>query len=346
LCGALLRLKSSRIAYLVSFIVRHAILHYLSTRLCRAKLGERRAKIIHPHGFTVRYRACSLLSAILPLALCSLLIVNCKSTPEVTESSLRDNSFAPLDTGALAYVFVNVKQARSVLNILPVELLKDKQTRNMIDKTSFCVAAIFPKENTRLFQAVSWGNYPSFRAGLGFTFSRKWKKVKSAGETYWHSSANNLSLVLNSEQAFVASSPSYPVASAPGVKTPESFSEFSRQSPVSCWVEDSAPLLSGILREAGLPLQVPVRQLFVNLYPAQGDQCEALIRMQFENATFARGMAALLNLAGNFSSDSVLAKLLFSNTPVQNGNSIDIKTAVMNERDLSLLFNMFFIYLN
>jgi hypothetical protein len=257
-----------------------------------------------------------------------------------------ENSFALLDKGALMYVFVDVKQAYPVLNLLPVELLNNKQTRKMIDKTSFCAAALFPQENRLLFQAAAWGNFPSFRATMAFRFNRHWKKQKSAEGPYWHSSTNNLSLVLNSRQALVASSSAYPAAAAPGVKTPEGFNEFARQSPVSCWIENPAPLLSGILRETGIPLQIPVRQLFVNLYPAAENQCEALIRMRFENAAYARGMMALLNLAGNFSSDSIFTKLLFSNSPVQNGNNIDIKTAVMDERDISLLFELIFIYLN
>jgi hypothetical protein len=274
---------------------------------------------------------------------CSLLIVNCKSTPDTVVQNL---NFVSLDPGAIAYAFINVKQARPILDLLPVKILNDKQTKKMIDKTSFCAAALFPKESTRLFQAAAWGNYPSLRAGIAFTLSKYWKKIKSAGGKYWHSSAYNLSLVLNSKQAFVASSPSYPVPAASGVKTPEGFSEFGMQSPVSCWIENPAPLLSGLLNETGIQLQIPARQLFINLYPAPSNQFEAIIRMQFENAAYARGMMGLLNLAGNFSSDSTLEKLLFSNTPVQNGNNIDIKTAVMDERDISLLFEMIFIYLN
>jgi hypothetical protein len=280
------------------------------------------------------------------IAHCSLFIINCKSAP-AAETSLIENDFAPLDTGALAYLFIDVKQARSIINLLPVEILNDKQTRQMIDKTSFCTVAVFPKESVRRFQAIAWGNYPSFRADMAFTFNKHWKKIKSSGETYWHSPANKLSLMVKSGQAFVVSSPSpvNPMTTAHGLKTPEGFSDFNSQSPASCWIENPAPFLSGILRETGLPLQISVNQLFINLYPAAQKQCEAIIRMQFENASFARGMMALLNLAGNFSSDSILTKLLLSNPPVQNGNYLDVKTAVMDEKDISLLFEMIFIYL-
>lgn len=282
-------------------------------------------------------------TGLLFFALCSLLFANCKTTPDIIQQNY---TFVPLDPGALAYAYINVKQARPIFDLLPVKMLNDKQTRRMIDKTSFCTAALFPKESTRLFQAAAWGNYPSLRAGISFSFSKYWKKLKSAGEKYWHSSAHDLSLVLNSKQAFIASSPSYPVAAAPGVKAPEGFSEFDMRAPVSCWVENPVPLLTGILNESGLPLQIPARQLFINLYPAPSNQCEAIIRMQFENAAYARGIISLLNLAGNFSSDSLPAKILFSNPPVQNGNNVDIKTAAMDEKDISLLFQMIFIYLN
>jgi hypothetical protein len=276
-----------------------------------------------------------------------LLIVNCKSAPGVTESFLTDEGFAPLDTGALAYVFVEIKHAGSILNLLPVEVLKDKQTKKMIDKTSFCTIALFPEESARHFQIVAWGDYPTFRAEMALRFNKHWYKIKTSGESYWHSPINNLSLMLNSEQAFIVSSPFpvNPATTATVVKTPEGFNEFNRQSPVSCWIENPAPFLSGLLRETGFPLQISVNQLFINLYPFSLNQCEAIIRMQFENASFARGMQALLSLAGNFSSDSILAKLLLSNPPVLNGNNVDIKTAVMDEKDISLLFEMIFIYL-
>jgi hypothetical protein len=277
----------------------------------------------------------------------SFLIANCKSAPGVTESSLIESGFAPLDTGALAYLFIDVKQARPVLDLLPVEILNDKQTRQMVDKTSFCTVALFPEKSARRFQIVAWGNYPTFRAEMAFKFNKHWQKIKTSEESYWHSPANNLSLMLNSGQAFVVSSPSpiNPATTAYVLKTPEGFSDFNRQSPVSCWIENPAPFISGLLRETGIPLQISVDQLFINLYPVSHNQCEAIIRMQFENASFARGMQALLNLAGNFSSDSILTKLLLSNPPVQNGNYLDIKTEDIKEKDISLLFEMIFVYL-
>jgi len=282
---------------------------------------------------------------------CSFLIfllLSCQTAPKTPDAALMETGFL-LDSGASVYIVADAKRARSIIDLLPIEELNDKQTRQMLEKTDFFTAALFPKESGRRFQLAAWGNYPSFQAGMAFTFSRQWQKRRSeTGQNFWYSGANGLSISMDSKQAFVISSkddtPYYPVTAAQGVQPPEGFGEFRVESPFSCWMEDPAPFINQMISGSGLPIQIPARKLFINISPA-AEQYEAAVRIQFDSAAQARGIAAIINLASNFISggsgqDSILVSILFSNPSVQNGNNLDIN-ASLSEAEISMLFNLF-----
>jgi hypothetical protein len=269
----------------------------------------------------------------------TFLLLSCQTTPKAPGTAAIET--LPLESGAAVYIIVNAKQARPILDILPIEELNNRQTRQLIERTDFFAAALFPQTSGRRFQLAAWGNYPSFRAGLAFSFQRQWRIQRVSRHSYWHSAANGLSIALNSKQAFVTAStegPVNPVTAAP-LEMPEGFSQFSRASPFSCWLENPAPVISRILNDAGIPLRFPVQQFFCNLYPLTGNQYEAMIRLQFENAVQARGVAAILSLASNLSNDdtSIISLLFLANPPVVNGRNIDIKTAVLSRDDIARL---------
>ena len=287
------------------------------------------------------------------------LFISCQTAPQTPGEFMEEASYIPLDNGASAYIFADVKQARPILDLLPINELNDRQALRMIDRTDFLAAAIFPAEDGRRFQLAAWGNYPSFGAGLALGFNRYWKRQRSAAGNYWYSQANRLSMTLTPTQAFVAASatavPESPVPSAPGIEPPEGFGEFRRESPLSCWLEDPAQLLNRILNMNGIPIRVPAQQLFVNFFIAPENQYEAVIRLQFESPAQARAIAAALSLARNFVPEppprlghsgeetqvdpaSLFLMLFFANPPVQNNRSLDIKTAPMTDGEMVMLF--------
>jgi len=274
-----------------------------------------------------------------------LLFLSCQSAPKIFEMDL-DAASVPLDSGASVYILADARQARPVIDLLPIEELNNRQTRQMLDRTDFFAAALFPEASGQRFQLVSWGNYPDSGAAMALGINKNWKKRRSkAGYSYWYS--GGLSIALNSRQAFICASaddtPDDPVTAAGGMKIPEGFGEFRRGAPLSCWLENPAPVFSRILSNAGVPIRFPVQQLFVNLFPVTGKQCEALIRMQFENAVQARGMAAIFSLIAKFSPndpDLLIVSLFLKNPPVQNGRNLDIKTAAMSETEIALLFSL------
>jgi len=281
-----------------------------------------------------------------------ILCISCQTMPmpDTLKILPDDASHVPLDNGAELYLFAHVKEARSIIDLLPLEELKDKQAKQMLDRTEFVTAAMFPAKSGRQFQLTAWGRYPASHAGAALNSNKGWEKLTaSKGYVYWYSKDSNLSMTLNNKQAFVVSTlnkkPQEPLALPPGKEIPQGFNEFRKRSPFSCWIDNPAPMMVKILNEAGVPLRFPVQKLFLNLYPVK-DKFEATIRMQFDTASQARGVAAILNLAGGFISndpDLFVIALLLANPPVLNDTNVDIKTAVLDEKNLSLLLEMFLL---
>ena len=302
-----------------------------------------------------------------------LLLISCGTLPEVPGAAemTEESEYIPLEAGALVYVLADVQKARPILDFVQIREMNEKQAKQMLDKTRYAAAALYPPESGRRFQLTAWGAYPSFRVGMGFSMNRNWKKQRSAAALpYWYSAKDRLSVALNAKQAFVSAPlndvPLEPFPPFPGVESPEGFGEFRRGALVSCWLEQPAAVVSAAFEKMQIPLQLPAERIFVSLFPAAGriaadektagetaaPQYEALIRIQVSNATQARALAVLLTLAKAFlpagmsevDGPASLAALLFANPPVQNGASLDIRTAALTRGDIALLFSFFPVY--
>jgi len=277
--------------------------------------------------------------------LCGLNFFSCKSVPTQFNSVLEETHL-PLDAGASVYILADVKQSRSIIDLLPIEELQDKQTKQMLDRTNIAAAALFPNESGRQFQLAAWGSYPNSRASMALGANKHWEKqIDSEGRTYWYAPSVGLSIAMTARQAFAVSftrrgQPAEPHAAVPGIEIPEGFNEFADGAPLSCWMNDPGTVLSGIMNNAGIPLNFPIQQLFTNIYPIAGEY-EALIRLIFETQTQARGAATVLGFASALApADFELASILLANPPIQNGNNIDIKTARLTEDDLKVLLGL------
>jgi len=278
------------------------------------------------------------------------ILLSCQTISHTSDSFLESDAL-PLQSGAIAYIFADAQKAKPLLELLPIEELNDKQVKNMIDRTNLAAAAFFPRDSVLQLQMTAWGNYPKSAARMALGSNKSWQKEKSAsGQTYWYSAHDGMSIAIASRQIFAAVSsadtPADPFAD--GAKIPDGFNGFynaHKDSAVTCWIENPAPIFQQILRNAGLPIRVPVEQLFINLNVVGSEnQYEAVVRLQFENASQARAVAAGLRLAGGFTSrdpDMAIAMLFLANPPVQDGSYVDIRTGVMGEDVILQLLNNF-----
>jgi len=282
----------------------------------------------------------------------SLVFLSCKtSAPSIRlpETCIKEGTL-PLDKGALVYLAVNVNEARSFINMLPVKELNDNTVRQMIDRSDFAAAAIFPAASGRRFQITTWGNYPKSAADMILGTNKNWTKRQNENRaSYWHSPADRISMAISARNLFVVSSlndtPVNPIAAGGGsVEVPEGFADFYSGAVLSCWMDNPSSMLQQIMDKAGVPLRIPVNQLFFNLFSGNQaqKQYEAVIRLEFESASQARGMAAILNLAGAFSSNDPalqIAKLILSNRPVQTERYLDIKVNFNGESEIVQVIN-------
>jgi len=279
-----------------------------------------------------------------------LLLLSCQTLPQAPDI-LSKNDTLPLQSGAAVYLFADAQKVKPLLDILPLEVLNDKQVKNMIDKTNSAMAALFPRDSALQLQLTAWGNYPKSGARMALGSNKSWKKEKSAsGQTFWYSVNDRASIAIASRQIFaaVSSADKPPDPFASGAKIPDGFSDFfnaQKTSVISCWIENPGPIFQQILHNANLPIRVPVDRLFISLntaISAQTNQYEAVIRLQFENASQARAVAAALRLAGGFTArdpDLAIVMLFLANPPVQEGRYVDIRTGVMGEDVILQLFS-------
>jgi len=275
-------------------------------------------------------------------------LLSCQTMPKAQDTFLEDIKILPLGSGASAYIFANAQKARDILELLPLEELKDPQTKQMMDRTGYFVAALFPPETGKRFQLAAWGNYPNVQAGFAFTFDKNWKKQRSqAGGSYWYSSVSGLSLSIDSKKALAASSltaqPFDLLDNKGGAQVPEGFNEFRGNADLSCWLVNPGDTITRMLSEAGLPIRFPVLQLFFNLITVSPGRYEAVIRLQFDNPTQARGMAAVINLASSFglAGSNFIASLFISNPSSQSENNLDFFTNILSDQEIITLFNLF-----
>ncbi|GHU15940.1 hypothetical protein FACS1894163_04350 [Spirochaetia bacterium] len=321
------------------------------------------------------------ISAALSAALlaCLLFLGSCATGPRVPP--LGPDSlgieYLPLEPGAQVYVFADVDAGRPILNRVSLGGIAEGQAAGILDRTQYAVLALYPPAPSagagvpRTMQAAAWGKYPGAGAGFYFAFSKDWKKKKSAlGKSYWYSARNGLSVALNSQQAFVAigkgaavgqnnaadsKNPLDPFAASPGTPSPEGFTEFRRGAALTLWLENPSGILNRFLSEMNLPLQIPAEELLIGLYPAPSENglanYEALLRIKTPSASQARALVTIFSMARLFAANAAgaggimaLAPILFANPPEQDGASLNIRTALMDESEIALLFSLFSVY--
>jgi hypothetical protein len=299
------------------------------------------------------------------------LLASCKTMPVLPDPLREETAPIPLEPGALIYLLADVKAARPILDLIPIQELNAKESKQMLDRTRSAAAALYPPESGRRFQLTGWGSYPSFQADMAFGTNKYWKKQRSAGGLpYWYSEYSRLSIALKPGQVFVLASldnaPAEPFTAASGIEAPEGFAEFRRGALLSCWLENPGPTVNRIFTAMQFPLQLPAERIFVSLFSASGqkDQYQALLRIQTPSAAQARALVTLFSLARAFiaggapdedasltatatttaTAVAALTAALFANPPVQDGQNLNIKTTVLTEKEIALLFNLFSVY--
>jgi hypothetical protein len=313
----------------------------------------------------------------------ALFLFSCATAPKLPNPLESGKvEYIPLDSGAPVYVFADIQNSRTFLENLLRPWIAGKQRDQILDWTTWAAAAVYPDEQR--IQAVTWGKYPSFRAGLAFAFDKHWKKKKTAARLpYWYSAQNNLSVSLNAKQAYLSAAPRKktgntgdfgnvsdadngidPFCTEPGMELPEGFFEFSFGAILSLLLNEPSVPLNRLMNFMELPIEIPVERLFVSLFPlavqavgeerpGNGNQYQILLRVETPTASQARALAIMIsfarqNIKGAAQSSKAdfgtLAALFFAIPPVQDGKNLTFRIEPISEKEMALLLSLFSIY--
>jgi hypothetical protein len=296
--------------------------------------------------------------------LCGLAMLSCRTSPLMPESEFATSGEIALDPEAFAYIFIDVPNARPIIDRLSIIPSKNKSVRQMLDKTRTAAAAINleGRKEAGRFQLIAWGEYPVRGARMAFGTNREWKKHRSAltGSNYWYSAKDQLSVGLSQRQAFVSASdegPRDPFPAGVGAQIPGGFSGFSEGSLLSCWLNNPGPFVNQAISQMGIPLEIPLEQLFITVFAYEGGpDYEARFMMQAPSAAQARALANFFNIARAFmslnaagpnpagadaASMAILSSIMFQSPPKLEGDSLYLSSGPLSAGSIALLFSMF-----
>ncbi|MDR2418479.1 MAG: hypothetical protein LBD79_05450 [Treponema sp.] len=286
----------------------------------------------------------------------ALVLAACSTSKASLISEANGHEYVPLAPGALVYMYADVANMEALLDILPIEALRQKEVADMIERTDNAMMAFYPNDEKRSFMLAGAGTYPAFGANMGLFFSSAWKKRRSeTGASYWYSEKGRNALSLSADQVFVSDGD--PFAPAPGVVIPEGFAAFRRDAILALWLDDAATPVNQflqafmeslgirpVLEMLGVSLTLPVGQAMISVQ-AVNENYSALIRIGTPSVSQTRGLIGLLSLMKRFlpSTDDPfsLAALLFANDPQEDGLFITLRTGEFNAQSLVALMSMF-----
>lgn len=283
------------------------------------------------------------------LFLASFLLLSCMTRPAVHEFELQDQTKVPLDQGMIAYMEVNVHEFRPVLDSL--ELLQDKQTANILDRTDSILLAAYPNDHNRRMMLVTQGTYPVFWTSLSLGFNRSWKKVKDiSGEKYWHSETEQLSLVLDSERVVV--SDSLPFLQTPEQELPENLLSVRRNAALWISVEQPQYFFIPLLGELSALIKIPAKRILIIVQP-DSDAYDALFRIEASSEKLGGAMRSFHSLASSMiagiqvpDDDPLMqfAKDFFSASAKLDGSDLLVKLEDISSEKISLLLQVLSVY--
>jgi hypothetical protein len=296
-----------------------------------------------------------------------LLLTTCATTPSSVQrpsesfdplADLDDmDEFAPLESGADAYVFIDAPNSRPVLNLFTLGNMTHAQFEQITEQTSAIRVALYKRTKDGLknnFMAAAQGRYPNVLAAMALTTNPDWKQVRAwNGAPYWYSETADVSLAMNMK--WILFSNDEPFARNPAPLPPAGFDVFRQGSAIIAgWLTDGTAL-NKMLKLMAIPIEIDARTAFFRVDPLQppadSGKTAYKITLRFELSTLEQtaGLATLFQLAGLFigenSTDdaplSLAAKSLLTNTVSAEGDTLTLTTAGVSAERLVLIFSAF-----
>ena len=204
------------------------------------------------------------ISVLLKWLVVPVLLISCATAPRIpppVENIPPELSFLP--AGGRVYLWANAEEARPLFDVLPLYgfSTEDRGVARMLDSTETAAAVLFAEGQDRRFFLAAAGRYPRHGANWGFTFSRAWRRQRSAyGGTFWYNRHNSLAVSLARNAALVSNVD--PLRSMDREIPPPGFEQFRQGSALAGWVPNPSNAIDGFLQNLGLPIQIPAEDFF------------------------------------------------------------------------------------
>jgi hypothetical protein len=283
-----------------------------------------------------------------------LALASCASAPKTpVQDDFISSSFTALDSGGLVYLWADISGARPILDQSQFAGFNGKRTADLLDRTAFVAAAVYPPETGKRFMVSAQGRYPSFWAGMSFAFSLSWKKRRSeTGGRYWYSARENLSVFLNPRDALVSDGD--PFSQGSGPELPAVFGDMSPGAVLAGWITSVAEPLNRFIAKLNIPIQIPADQAVFALYPAEEGKYEAALRLETPTVSQSQALASMLSMLRVFlppdssgadpASPLALLAALLANPPAVEGTALILRSRALESGSIALLFNAFSLY--
>ena len=281
----------------------------------------------------------------------------------------RTPELSVLPAGGRVYVWADTVMGRPLLDLFAADFAGGRAAERMLDSTSAAAAVLFETGEDRQFFLAATGRYPRHRGNISFAFSRGWRRQRGYDrQTFWLSRDNNMAVALGANLALVSNID--PFEGFAREIPPQTFAEFSQAMAVAGWLRNPSEAINGFIENLGLPLQIPAEDFFFGVLrsPEEDDAgpWELVFRIRSPSELHARSLIVLFatasffvlqmapgvidgpyfsTQAGSISLQEV-ARLLFANVPVQDGEFLTLRISSLDENTIALLFGLFSVYSN
>ncbi|MDR3301778.1 MAG: hypothetical protein LBT01_04510 [Spirochaetaceae bacterium] len=302
-----------------------------------------------------------MISRIFFLLLCPLFaLVSCATGPkQIKELDSTEKNFALFSADASVYLAidtVDTVQTRALVDtvISSFSTLDDKRQKQILDKTKTIYMALYNDDDdgqkNRWTAMLRGGGYPALTSALGLSLSSGWKKIKDpAWGDYWQSASGDINLAIGQEAVIISTGALQTNESA--AQVPQAFLEFQNGAAISGWLP-SVGFLQTFLSSSGIPIQVPAKEILFAMRPAsglgdEGGVYETSFRLEMQNASAAKGIAAMLAFARMGGTPrlapqlQMLYDIFFAATPRVEGSALLLDGGTMSADQITRLILFF-----
>jgi hypothetical protein len=266
------------------------------------------------------------------------------------------DEFAPLESGAAAYIFIDAPNSRPILDLFVLGNMTREQFGKIAGQTSAIRAALYKRTDQAQrinFMAVAQGDYPNVLSAMALTANPDWQKVHAwNGAPYWYSETAAVSLVMNTKWTLFSNGD--PFARIPAPLPPAGFDVFRQDAIIAGWLTDDAPL-NKTFDIMEIPIEINARTIFfyVDYIQPSADSSERVykmtLRFELSDPEQSAGLMTLFELAElfigeNSASDtplSLAAKSLLTNSIKAEEGVLTLTTDGLSAERLTLIFNAF-----